>query len=170
MSGLNEIVDLIKQMLGKIIEYISNNFLGCDETAQSLREHIYFSTPWFMHYSYYWSRLLNDLELNKESEEKVLKYFVVLSDLDPVTVEPENEEFIKKIVIDSIQLIIIFDDFFFLFLFYFIFFYFLKKFMHLFFLSHDNKFLKLKLNYFFYFYGYSPKKKNYLIEKYYIEN
>ena len=35
MSGINEIVDLIKQMRGKIIESISNDCLGCDETAQS---------------------------------------------------------------------------------------------------------------------------------------
>ena len=77
--------------------------MGCDETAQSLREHICFSTPWYMHCSNYWSRLLNELELNKESEEKVLKYLVVLSDLDPVEVDLENEEIIKKIVIDSIQ-------------------------------------------------------------------
>jgi hypothetical protein len=47
--------------------------------------------------------LLNDLELNKESEEKVLKYLIVLSDLDPVEVDPENEEMIKKMVFDSIQ-------------------------------------------------------------------
>jgi hypothetical protein len=103
MSGINEIVDLIKQMRGKIIEYISNDCLGCDETAQSLREHICFSTPWYMHCSDYWSRLLNDFELNKEPKEKVLKYFAVLSDLDPVEVDPENEEIIKKMVIDSIQ-------------------------------------------------------------------
>ncbi len=56
-----------------------------------------------MHCSDYWSRLLNDLELNKEPKEKVLKYFAVLSDLDPVEVDPENEEIIKKMVIDSIQ-------------------------------------------------------------------
>lgn len=104
MLGINEIVDLIKQMRGKIIEYISKDCLGCDETAQSLREHICFSTPWYMHCSNYWSRLLNELELNKESEEKVLKYLVVLSDLDPVEVDPENEEIIKKMVIDSLQL------------------------------------------------------------------
>ena len=103
MLGINEIVDLIKQMRGKIIEYISNDCLGCDETAQSLREHICFSTPWYMHCSNYWSRLLNELELNKESEEKVLKYLIVLSDLDPVEVDLENEEIIKKMVIDSIQ-------------------------------------------------------------------
>jgi hypothetical protein len=102
MSGINEIVDLIKQMRGKIIEYISNDCLGCDETAQSLREHICFSTPWYMHCSDYWSRLLNDLELNKQPKEKVHKYFAVLSDLDPVEVDPENEEIIKKMVIDSI--------------------------------------------------------------------
>jgi hypothetical protein len=77
--------------------------LGCDETAQSLREHICFSTPWYMHCSNYWSRLLNELELNKESEEKELKYLVVLSDLDSVEVDPENEDIIKKMVIDSIQ-------------------------------------------------------------------
>jgi hypothetical protein len=35
MSGINEIVDLIKQMRGKSIEYISNDCLGCDETVQS---------------------------------------------------------------------------------------------------------------------------------------
>ena len=35
MLGINEIVELIKQMRGKIIEYISNDCLGCDETAQS---------------------------------------------------------------------------------------------------------------------------------------
>jgi hypothetical protein len=46
MSGINENVDLIKQMRGKIIEYISNDCLGCDKTAQSLREHVCFSTPW----------------------------------------------------------------------------------------------------------------------------
>jgi hypothetical protein len=56
-----------------------------------------------MHCNNYWSRLLNELELNKDSEEKVLKYLVVLSDLDPVEVDLENEEIIKKIVIDSIQ-------------------------------------------------------------------
>jgi hypothetical protein len=94
MSGINEIVDLIKQMRGKIIEYISNDCLCCDETAQSLREHICFSTPWYMHSSDYWSRLLNDLELNKEPKEKVLKYFAVLS--YQVEVDPENEEIIKK--------------------------------------------------------------------------
>jgi hypothetical protein len=77
MLGINEIVDLIKQMRGKIIEYISNDCLGCDETAQSLREPICVSTSWYMHCSNYWSRLLNELELNKESEEKVLKYLVV---------------------------------------------------------------------------------------------
>jgi hypothetical protein len=49
-----------------------------------------------MYCSDYWSRLLNDLELNKESEEKVLKYLVGLSDLDPVEEDPENEEIIKK--------------------------------------------------------------------------
>ena len=103
MLGINEIVDLIKQMRGKIIEYISKDCLGCNETAQSLREHICFSTPWYMHCSNYWSRLLNELELNKESEEKVLKYLIVLSDLDPVEVDPENEDIIKKMVIDSIQ-------------------------------------------------------------------
>jgi hypothetical protein len=48
--------------------------------------------------------LLNELVLNKESEKKVLKYLVVLSDLDPVEVDPENEEIIKKMVIDSLQL------------------------------------------------------------------
>ncbi len=48
-------------------------------------------------------RFLNDLELNKEPKEKVLKYFAVLTDLDPVEVDPENEEIIKKMVIDSIQ-------------------------------------------------------------------
>ena len=103
MLGINEIVDLIKQMRGKIIEYISNDCLGCDETVQSLREHICFSTPWYMHCSNYWSRLLNELELNMESEEKVLKYLIVLSDLDQVEVDPENEEIIKNMVIDSIQ-------------------------------------------------------------------
>jgi hypothetical protein len=36
MSGFNEIVGLIKQMQLKIIEYLSNDCLGCDETAQSL--------------------------------------------------------------------------------------------------------------------------------------
>jgi hypothetical protein len=30
MSGFNEIVELIKQMRGKIIEYLSNDCLGCD--------------------------------------------------------------------------------------------------------------------------------------------
>ncbi len=90
-------------MREKIIEYISNDCLGCDETAQSLREHICFSTPWYMHCSDYWSRMLNNLELNKESKEKVLKYSAVLTDLDPVEVDPENEEIIKKMVIDSIQ-------------------------------------------------------------------
>ncbi len=82
-------------MRGKIIAYISNDCLGCDETAQSLREHICFST--------HWSLLLNELELNKESEEKLLKYLIVLSDLDPVEVDLENEEIIKKMVIYSIQ-------------------------------------------------------------------
>jgi hypothetical protein len=96
MLGINEIVDLIKQMRGKIIAYISNDCLGCDETAQSLREHICFLTPRYMLCSNYWSRLLNELELNKESEEKLLKYLIVLSDLDPVEVDPENEEIIKK--------------------------------------------------------------------------
>ena len=91
-------------MRGKIIEYISNDCLGCDETAQSLREHICFSTPWYMHCRNYRSWLLNELELNKESEEKVLKYLIVLSDLDPVEVDPENEDIIKKMVIDSLQL------------------------------------------------------------------
>jgi hypothetical protein len=76
MLGINEIVDLIKQMRGKIIDFISNDCLGCHETAQSLREHICFSRPWYMHCSQYWSRLLNELELNKESEEKVLKYLM----------------------------------------------------------------------------------------------
>ena len=57
-----------------------------------------------MHCNNYWCRLLNDLELNKESEEKELKYLVVLSYLDPVEVDPENEEIIKKIVINSLQL------------------------------------------------------------------
>jgi hypothetical protein len=47
-------------MRGKIIEYISNECLGCDETAQRLRVHICFSTPWFIQCSNYWSRLLND--------------------------------------------------------------------------------------------------------------
>ena len=56
-----------------------------------------------MHCSDYWTRFLNDFELNKEPKEKVLKYFAVLSDLDPVEVDPENEEIIKKMVIDSIQ-------------------------------------------------------------------
>jgi hypothetical protein len=45
MLGINEIVDLIKQRRGKIIEYISNDCLSCDETGQSLQEHICFSTP-----------------------------------------------------------------------------------------------------------------------------
>ena len=103
MSGINEIVDLIKQMRGIVIEYISNDCLGCDETAQSLREHICFSTPWYIHCSDYWSRLLYDLDLKNEPKEKILKYFAVLSDLDPVEVDPENEEIIKKMVIDSIQ-------------------------------------------------------------------
>jgi hypothetical protein len=102
MSGINEIVYFIKLMRGKIIEYISNDCLGCDQTAQSLREHICFSTPWYMHCSDYWSRLFYDLELNNEPKEKVLKYFAVLSDLDPVEVDPENEEIIIKMVIDSI--------------------------------------------------------------------
>jgi hypothetical protein len=62
--------------------------------AQSLREHFFFSTPWFMHFSDYWSRLLNDLELNMESEEKELTYLFVLSDLVPLEVDPENEEII----------------------------------------------------------------------------
>jgi hypothetical protein len=58
----------------KIIGYISNDSLGCDETAQSLREHISFSTPWYMHCSNYWSRLLNELELNKEIKLELKKY------------------------------------------------------------------------------------------------
>jgi hypothetical protein len=37
-----------------------------------------------MHGNNYWSRLLNDIELNKESEEKLLKYLVDSSDLNPV--------------------------------------------------------------------------------------
>jgi hypothetical protein len=63
MSGINEIVDLIKQMRGKIIDYISNDCLGCDETTQSLREHICFSTPWYMHCNNFWCRL-NEKNLN----------------------------------------------------------------------------------------------------------
>ncbi len=47
-----------------------------------------------MHFSDYWSRLLNDLELNMESEEKELTYLFVLSDLVPLEVDPENEEII----------------------------------------------------------------------------
>jgi hypothetical protein len=39
-----------------------------------------------------------------------------------------------------------------------------------FFLSHDNEFFKTIIKLFFYFYGYTPKKKYYLIEKYYIEH
>jgi hypothetical protein len=49
MSGINEIVDLIKQIRGEIIEYISNDCWGCDEMAQRHR----FSTPWYMHCSDY---------------------------------------------------------------------------------------------------------------------
>ncbi len=64
-------------MRGKIIEDISNDFLSCDETAKSLREHICFSKPWYMHCGDYWSRLLYDLEFNNEPKEKVLKYFAV---------------------------------------------------------------------------------------------
>jgi hypothetical protein len=62
MSGFNEIVELIKQMRGKIIEYLSNDCLGCD--GSKFTRTFFFSTPWFMHCSDYWSRLLNDLELN----------------------------------------------------------------------------------------------------------
>ncbi len=56
-----------------------------------------------MHCSDYWTRFLNDFELKKEPKEKVLKYFAVLTDLDPVEVDPENEKIVKKMVIDSIQ-------------------------------------------------------------------
>jgi hypothetical protein len=62
--------------------------LGCDETAQSLREHICFSTPWYMHCSNYWSRLLNELEDPERNS---------------VELDPENEDINKKKVIDSIQ-------------------------------------------------------------------
>ncbi len=62
MSGINDIVDLIKQIRRKIIEYISNDCWGCDETAQSLRDHICFATPWYVHCNDYWTRLLNDFE------------------------------------------------------------------------------------------------------------
>ena len=103
MSGINATIDLIKQMRGKTIEYINRDCRGCDETAQSLREHICFSTPWYMHCSDYWTQLLNDLELNKEPKQNLLKYFAILSDLDPVKVDPENEEIIKKMVIQLIK-------------------------------------------------------------------
>jgi hypothetical protein len=78
MSGINDIVDLIKQMRRKIIEYVSNDCCGCDETAQSLRDHIYFATPWYVHCSDYWTRLLNHFELIRSQKKKYLNILLFL--------------------------------------------------------------------------------------------
>ena len=101
MSCMKSKIELIKQMRGKIIEYISRDCWGCIETAESLREHICFSTPWYIHCFEYWDNVLKDLDLTGEA---LAKYFAIVSEIDPVEVDPENEDIIKKMVIDSIIL------------------------------------------------------------------
>jgi hypothetical protein len=88
-------------MRGKIIEFVSRDCVGCNETAESLRDHICFSTPWYIHCSDYWDNVLQDLELTQLPKETLLKYFTIVSEIDPVEVDPENGEIILKMVIET---------------------------------------------------------------------
>jgi hypothetical protein len=45
--------------------------------------------------------MLQDLELTQLPKETLLKYFAIVSEIDPVEVDPENEEIILKMVIDT---------------------------------------------------------------------
>jgi hypothetical protein len=88
-------------MRGKIIEFVSRDCMRCNEIAESLREHICFSTAWYIQCSDYWENVLQDLELTQGPKEILLKYFTILSEIDPVEVDSENEEIILKMVIDT---------------------------------------------------------------------
>ncbi len=74
--------------------------MGCNDTAESLQENICFSMPWYIHCCDYWDNVLQDLELTQVAKKILLKYFAIVSEIDPV-VYPENEEIILKMVIDT---------------------------------------------------------------------
>jgi hypothetical protein len=101
MYTFESTIELIKQIRGKIIEFVSRDCMGCNDTAESLREHICYSTPWYIHCCDYWDNMLQDLELTQLPKETLLKYFAIVSEIDPVEVDPENEEIILKMVIDT---------------------------------------------------------------------
>ena len=101
MYTFESTIELIKQMRGKIIEFVRCDCIGCNETAESLREHICFSTPWYIHCSDYWENVLQDLDLTQVPKEILQKYFTIVSEIDPLEVDSENVETILKMVIDT---------------------------------------------------------------------
>jgi hypothetical protein len=72
------------QMLTKTTKTITDTLLNVVENTTT-------TTPTTTQTTSKHKQLLHELELNKESEEKVLKYLIVLSDLDLVEVDPEND-------------------------------------------------------------------------------
>ena len=92
-------------MRGKIIEYISKDCLGCAEIVPSLREHVCFSKEWFVHCSDWYEKVVEDLELQSEPGEILLKYYVILQFLDPNEVDPEDDEILRKMWIDEVHVI-----------------------------------------------------------------
>jgi hypothetical protein len=105
MSEIESRIEIIKKMRGTIIEYLSKDCLGCVETAPSLRDHICFSKEWFVHCSDYWEKVVEDLELQSELGEILLKYYVILTLIDPIEVDPEDDEILRKMWIDDVHVI-----------------------------------------------------------------
>ena len=106
MSVIEPRIEIIKKMRGKIIEYLSKDCMGCAETAPSLREHICFSKEWFVHCSDYWEKVVEDLELQSERKEILLKYYVILTEIDPNEVDPEDDDLLRDMWIDKVHVII----------------------------------------------------------------
>ena len=106
MSEIEPRIEIIKKMRGKIIEYLSKDCMGCAETAPSLREHICFSKEWFVHCSDYWGKVVEDLELQSERKEILLKYYVILTEIDPNEVDPEDDDILRDMWIDKVHVII----------------------------------------------------------------
>ena len=48
----------------------------------------------------YWEKVVEDLELQSERKEILLKYYVILTEIDPNKVDPEDDDILRDIWID----------------------------------------------------------------------
>jgi hypothetical protein len=82
MTEIKPRIEIIKKNRGKITEYLSKDCMGCAETAPS----------WLVNCSDYWEKVVEDLELQSERKEILLKYYVILTEIDPNEVDPMDDD------------------------------------------------------------------------------